>query len=79
MTVTQQLKDLVIQKYLRHGATFSAGDIQVIELKRYWKVVLVHNKGTGFTAEAFYDPATGNVFNAASWTAPAKTLLGKVS
>lgn len=56
----------------QHFAEFA-----VIAGKRYDKVVGINPAG-GQSAHAFVDRTTGDVYKAAGWSAPAKTLKGNV-
>lgn len=53
--------------------------VQVIEGKKYNKVITVRNGAAGGSAYAFVDKVTGNIFKPASWSAPAKHERGNIN
>lgn len=49
------------------------------EGEKYFKIVLVNNKGVHQSSYAFVSKATGDLFKAASWSVPAKHAQGNVN
>lgn len=49
------------------------------EGEKYFKIVTVDNKGKHQSSYAFVSKATGELFKAASWAAPAKHARGNVN